>query len=94
VRSVVCTDTSQPFERVSGGADMAIGMSFLYAEIKDIQGQLLSRVKSWSNIDSVVRMRIVPSSSPLLDSFDIYLYVADDRVIDEIKLIARLSLFR
>jgi hypothetical protein len=52
---------------------MAIGMSFLYAEIKDIQGQLLSRVKSWSNIDSVVRMRIVPSSSPLLDSFDIYL---------------------
>jgi hypothetical protein len=53
VRSVVCTDTSQPFERVSGGAGIAIGITFLYAEIKDIQGQLFSRVKSWSNIDSV-----------------------------------------
>jgi hypothetical protein len=39
VRSIVCTDTSQPFERVSGGAGIAIGITFLYAEIKDNQGQ-------------------------------------------------------
>jgi hypothetical protein len=31
---------------VSGGADIAIGITFLYAEIKDIQGQLLQRSKA------------------------------------------------
>jgi hypothetical protein len=46
VRSVVCTDTSQPFERVSGGAGIAIGITFLYAEIKDNQGQLLQGSKA------------------------------------------------
>jgi F420-0:gamma-glutamyl ligase len=44
VRSVVCTDTSQPFER--GSAGIAIGITFLYAEIKENQRQLLQGSKA------------------------------------------------